>query len=106
MLIVSESGLFTMIPRGREAVEPGTLPHRFRRWVMGEVLPTIRQTGHYSIPDAAPSRARALPEIDRVQIIREVRHTFGKREAQMAWLGLHLPVFWAMLASMRQDDLF
>ena len=41
MLIVSESG------RSRQATTPGTLPHRFRRWVTGEVLPSVRRTGQY-----------------------------------------------------------
>lgn len=36
--IISESGLYTLILRCRDAVNPGTLPHRFRRWVTSEVL--------------------------------------------------------------------
>ncbi len=49
MLVVSESGLFTLILRCREAVKKGTLPHRFGRWVTSEVLPSLRQHGTYSI---------------------------------------------------------
>ena len=48
--LVSESGLFTIILRSRGATTPGTLPHRFRRWTTGEVLPSIRRTGSYSLP--------------------------------------------------------
>lgn len=47
MLIVSESGLFTLILRCRDAVKPGTAPHRFRKWVTAEVLPAIRKHGRY-----------------------------------------------------------
>ncbi|MFJ2456055.1 Bro-N domain-containing protein, partial [Pseudomonas protegens] len=47
MLVVSESGLFTLILRCRDAVKPGTIPHRFRKWVTAEVLPSIRRTGRY-----------------------------------------------------------
>lgn len=28
-------------------MKPGTVPHRFRKWVTSEVLPTIRKTGRY-----------------------------------------------------------
>lgn len=45
--IISESGLYTLILRCRDAVTPGTIPYRFRKWVTGEVLPSIRKTGAY-----------------------------------------------------------
>ncbi|AZS50686.1 hypothetical protein DM558_07790 [Entomomonas moraniae] len=47
--IINESGLFTLILRCRDAVNKGTLPYRFRKWVAGEVLPSIRKTGGYGI---------------------------------------------------------
>lgn len=46
--VISESGLYTLILRCRDAVTPGTTPYRFRKWVTAEVLPAIRQTGQYS----------------------------------------------------------
>ena len=49
LLTVSESGLYILILRSRSAMEPGTVACRFRRWVTAEVLPSIRQTGHYSV---------------------------------------------------------
>ncbi|UPY96273.1 Bro-N domain-containing protein [Pectobacterium sp. 21LCBS03] len=59
--IISESGLYTLILRCRDAVTPGTIPYRFRKWVTGEVLPAIRKTGKYEI---APVKAkpRSLPK--------------------------------------------
>ena len=47
MNIVSESGMYTLILRCRDAVKKGSTPHRFRKWVTSEVLPTIRKTGKY-----------------------------------------------------------
>lgn len=47
--VISESGLYTLILRCRDAVTPGTIPYRFRKWVTSEVLPAIRQTGSYSM---------------------------------------------------------
>ena len=47
MTIINESGLYTLILRCRDAVTPGTIPYRFRKWVTSEVLPQIRKTGRY-----------------------------------------------------------
>ena len=48
MNIISESGMYTLILRCRDAVKKGSIPHRFRKWVTSEVLPQIRKTGSYS----------------------------------------------------------
>lgn len=45
--IISESGMYTLILRCRDAVKKGSVPHRFRKWVTAEVLPVIRKTGKY-----------------------------------------------------------
>ncbi|NBI43933.1 phage repressor protein/antirepressor Ant, partial [[Haemophilus] felis] len=45
--IISESGMYTLILRCRDAVKKGSVPHRFRKWVTAEVLPEIRKTGAY-----------------------------------------------------------
>jgi len=48
LALVSESGMYTLILRCRDAVKKGSIPHRFRKWVTAEVLPQIRKTGSYS----------------------------------------------------------
>lgn len=48
MNIISESGMYTLILRCRDAVKKGSVPHRFRKWVTAEVLPQIRKTGSYT----------------------------------------------------------
>ncbi|HBC2536876.1 TPA: BRO-like protein [Enterobacter cloacae] len=53
--VINESGLYTMILRCRDAVTPGTIPYRFRKWVTGEVLPQIRQTGRYVREELSPA---------------------------------------------------
>lgn len=45
--VINESGLYTIILRSRDAVKAGTKAYKFRKWVTGEVLPTIRKTGRY-----------------------------------------------------------
>ncbi len=52
--IINESGLFTLILRCRDAVNKGTIPYRFRKWVTSEVLPSIRKTGRYEIQSQIP----------------------------------------------------
>jgi len=48
--IISESGLYNLVMRSRrDEAKP------FRKWVTSEVLPTIRQTGSYTMAPAAPA---------------------------------------------------
>lgn len=71
MLVVTEGGLYTLILRCREAVTPGTTPHRFRKWVTSEVLPAIRRTGGYGAPfdpnDPAQLRTLLLGYSERLE---------------------------------------
>ncbi|HEE3519269.1 TPA: anti-repressor protein [Klebsiella pneumoniae] len=61
--IISESGLYTLILRCRDAVTPGTIPYRFRKWVTSEVLPQIRKTGRYVREELSPAdKARMLAQ--------------------------------------------
>ncbi|WP_258248079.1 P22AR C-terminal domain-containing protein [Aggregatibacter actinomycetemcomitans] len=54
--IISESGMYTLILRCRDAVKKGSVPHRFRKWVTAEVLPAIRKTGKYEAKTTADDR--------------------------------------------------
>lgn len=55
--IVSESGMYTMVLRSREAVTDGTDSHKFKRWVTKEVLPAIRKNGGYIMASDKESQA-------------------------------------------------
>ena len=64
--IVSESGMYTLVLRCRDAVKPGTVPHRFRKWVTSIVLPAIRKTGQFMAQpciDDAPAAARTPADL-------------------------------------------
>ncbi|KFB89632.1 anti-repressor protein [Serratia grimesii] len=77
--IISESGLYTLILRCRDAVTPGTIPYRFRKWVTAEVLPAIRQTGqyHHRVPEVLGDLAgTALPNTSTMTV-RDARR--GKK---------------------------
>ncbi|MEG6505872.1 BRO-N domain-containing protein [Nitratidesulfovibrio sp. 1201_IL3209] len=57
-LIVSESGLYSLVFRSRKPEA-----RRFRKWVTAEVLPTLRRTGRYAVPGADASRESILGEM-------------------------------------------
>lgn len=61
MSTVNEAGLYNLVLGSRKPEA-----RRFKRWVTHEVLPAIRRTGRYAIPDAAapchqPSRTVSAP---------------------------------------------
>ncbi|WP_199228692.1 Bro-N domain-containing protein [Azospirillum sp. TSH100] len=72
MAVISESGLYTVILRSRDATTPGTLSHRFRRWVTAEVLPAIRRTGAFR-PQPQPLDLEARREATRLarELVKE-----------------------------------
>lgn len=64
---ISEAGLVTVLMRARvEAAKP------FRRWVTHEVLPSIRKTGSYSLPGAAPAPSVGDPALVRARQLVEI----------------------------------
>ncbi|MBB6253034.1 phage antirepressor KilAC domain-containing protein [Nitrospirillum iridis] len=77
--IVSESGLYTIILRCQGAMTPGSVPHRFRKWVTGEVLPAIRKTGGYMV--AAPEET---PEQLALRAMAVLQATVDRQKAQLA----------------------
>lgn len=66
--IINESGLYTLILRCRNATKPGTVPHRFRKWVTSEVLPSIRKTGSYQIPN--PEIPQAMETVNSADLAK------------------------------------
>lgn len=85
--IVSEGGLYTLILRSRDATIPGTLSHRFRKWVTSEVLPAIRRTGRFEVENAEPSKRFALA----LKAVQEARLLFGRAGGREVWHQLGLP---------------
>lgn len=75
LAIVSESGMYTLILRCRDAVKKGSVPHRFRKWVTAEVLPQIRKTGRYQATERPQPKEQ------------EFTHNLKNSEAvDLAWL--------------------
>lgn len=77
-LVVSESGLYTLILRCRDATTAGSVPHRFRKWVTAEVLPAIRRDGGYMV--AAPEET---PEALALRALTVLQATVERQKAQL-----------------------
>lgn len=99
MTIISESGLYTLVLRSHGAVTPGSVAHRFRKWVTNEVLPCIRRTGRYeasmpcSVPQPEPGLDKFSPEMrTAVAMIAECRRIHGVAAARALWSELGMPV--------------
>lgn len=56
MWLVNESGMYTLIIRSRKPEAK-----KFRKWVTGEVLPSIRKTGRYEIGAAGQNAVAVRP---------------------------------------------
>ena len=85
MLTLTEQGLYFFLNRSDK---PKALP--LQKWVAGEVLPSIRQTGSYHLPpQTAPLPKLTASERERLMIAREAYKTaklFGF-DANMAILS-------------------
>ncbi len=93
--IVSESGVYVLIFRSRK-----DSAKRFRKWVTAEVLPTLRRTGSYAMPDAANDQCEPLDggRMDEerhtmlsLAVVREARQVWGRDQARKIWRQLGLP---------------
>ncbi|WP_334469687.1 BRO-N domain-containing protein [Arsenophonus sp. PmNCSU2021_1] len=83
--IINESGLYTIILRCRDAVKQGTLPHRFRKWVTNEVLPSIRKTGKYEHPQTRPEAPELLNDNDTRNLAHLVWSMANGFRFERAW---------------------
>jgi len=95
--IISESGLYMLVLRSRRAATPGTVEHRFRKWVTHEVLPAIRRHGGYghnsgASPDpVALDMARDGSFSEKLRCIELALKVHGRTRAQEMWRKMGLP---------------
>lgn len=89
LAIVSESGMYTLVLRSRDAVKPGTVPYRFRRWVTREVLPAIRKTGKYEHKHPSPTSFAAVAGRVRRMCSRK-QLSFTLRDRDGALINWHV----------------
>lgn len=66
MTVLSEAGMFFFVNRSDK---PKALP--FQKWVAGDVLPSIRRTGDYTVPQAPPPAELSVPLADHLALAEE-----------------------------------
>lgn len=93
--IVSESGMYTLILRCRDAVKKGTTPYKFRKWVTSEVLPSIRKTGKYQLETKRNRRSLKKPSNTLLAVTRAIRSrddlSFTMRDADGGLINWVMP---------------
>ena len=62
MTIINEPGLYKLIFKSRKPEAKS-----FTRWVTHDVLPSIRKTGTYSLPEAQPTHKSPTPYMSRAR---------------------------------------
>jgi prophage antirepressor-like protein len=107
LLIVSESGLYSLVLRSHAAITPGTKAHRFRKWVTAELIPSIRKTGQYAIeanhPQSLPGE-KALTWPEKCRIVEMYQKMSGARAAAEKALSLGFESVPALDAQLRQAE--
>lgn len=96
--VVSESGMYTLILRCRDAVKKGSVPHRFRKWVTAEVLPAIRKTGKYEHQKIEPEKTHSFDfteyELENLLWLwfghKQMNELLGKLEQPLEAIGSRL----------------
>lgn len=74
--LVSEPGLYSLILRSRKPQA-----RTFKRWITHDVLPTLRRTGHYSMP--APSSTPAAIDADLARLMLDRLTTIEQQLAPL-----------------------
>lgn len=83
--IISESGIFTLVFRSHDAVKQGTLLHRFRKWVTGEILPAIRKSGRYETLQYSQQNREPLYNNDIANLRWLIRCVTARLKFQSGW---------------------
>jgi prophage antirepressor-like protein len=106
LIIISEGGLYTLILRSRAATTPGSVAHRFRKWVTSELLPAIRRGSDYHAPviDAEEAITES-PDGLKLRKVNTAARCFGERAGAQLWVKLGLEYVPAMAGTLSQGDL-
>lgn len=93
LTIINESGLYCLILSSKL---PGA--KRFKRWITSEVLPALRETGRYEMPQAVPAQ-RPLTVDDHLRAAAIIATCKSERLPYVIQLlgqaGIHIPLLTA-----------
>jgi prophage antirepressor-like protein len=99
MLVCNESGLYSLILRSRKPEAK-----RFRRWVTGDVLPSIRKTGKYVIDKRDKRGKLASATTVRAEVTVMVRAEAGKTTEKHHHMNEARLVNWALAGEFKGLD--
>ena len=94
MTVINECGVYHLIFRSRKPQA-----QRFRRWVLHEVLPSIRKTGQYQT-----TQVNLEDMGEKLRLVQEARRVYGKKPAQSLWESLGLPAVLTSAETKQQAD--
>lgn len=75
-IVVNEAAVYTLALRCRNAMKPGTAPYRLRKWVTGELLPSIRRSagsGEVTVSDFDVGARKVIGGVTRSIVHKELR---------------------------------
>ncbi len=98
MLIINESGLYSLILTSRKAAAK-----RFKKWVTAEVLPTIRKTGGYELLKATEDTATIAALRERLALLEELVE-LQRRDAGRRRVDAHTAVAVRLMQKTGLDD--
>lgn len=98
MTIVNEAGVFA-------AVFTSNRPDakRFQKWVTSEVLPAIRRTGSYGIPEESKDVELKNQNV-KLRTVSTAYQAWGKAAAQKVWIDVGLPTPWMQDATVHEGS--
>ncbi len=99
MLCVSESGLYNVIIRSDKPNAKA-----FRKWITSEVIPSIRKTGGYGIPQMSQSELILKIAQNNLELERRIAETESKANAVSEKLDNALDVFTQPVAEDWKDE--
>jgi len=91
VIVISESGLYAAVLKSRKDEAK-----RFRKWVTGEVLPSLRKTGRYQMHDLDPPPMQSI-DLDPARlmagtnVVRLAKQLYGPAAARGLWAQVGLP---------------
>lgn len=88
MYVINESGLYNVIIRSDK---PKAKP--FRKWITSEVIPSIRKTGGYGVPQMSQSELILKIAQNNLELERRIAEAESKTEAVSEKLDNALDVF-------------
>lgn len=99
MLLINESGLYT-------AIFNSTLPKakQFKKWITSEVIPSIRKTGSYGIPQMSQSELILKIAQNNLQLEKRIAETENQTKAVSERLDNALDVFTQPVAEDWKDE--